>query len=152
MSRISELGKNYINLPDILDLYESQLSDITERLDIVGKRLETSSSKTSAWMHYYDQRKAELGTLIKFFKTEEDAIRGRLHKKYKENYTVALGERDISKYIDADAEYLHIHSLLIEVEDVYDQYNVAVKSLIALGYALKSITNARIASLENIEI
>lgn len=152
MNKIAELGDKNENLPKILNLYESQLSDIADRLEIRGRRLEISCSKNSAWLHFYDQRKVEIHSLVKHFKAEEARVRGVAHRKYRENYSVSLSERDINKYIDAEKDYLYIHSLLIEVEELYEQYGAAVNALTTMNYALSNITKIRVASLENVEI
>jgi len=152
MSRINELGEKYKNLPALLNQYSDELKESAERLNPRGKKLEYSLSKNSAWLHYYDQRCIELHTLVKYFKSEEDRIRGGLFKTYKERPSIALSERDINKYIDAEEAYLNIHALLIEVEEVYELYKSVVSTLQGHNYSLSSITKLRIASLENIEL
>jgi len=152
MSKIAELGQNYENLPNILEVYEENLSHAASQLDITGKKLEMANSENSAWLHYYDQRRVELRTLVKFFEAEEERIRGSLFKSYKENYSRALGEREINKYIDNEGKYIYIHSLLIEVEEVYEQYQSTVNAFISRNYALSNITKLRVAQLEYVEI
>ena len=120
MSVISELGKGYKNLPTILMEYEEPLINAKEQLKIRGKKLEVSISENSSWLHYYDERRIELHSLVKFFKAEEDRIRGGLFKSYKEKYSRALTQHEISKYIDHEEAYGNIHALLIEVEEIYE--------------------------------
>jgi len=152
MSKINDLGEKYQNLPEILAVYDKDLEDAEVRLKIKGKKLEVSNSENSAWLHYYDQRRAELKSLVKFFQMEEDRIRGTLYKSYKENYSRALGERDILKYIDSENDYLKIHSILIEVEEMYELYQAVVNAFTTRNYALSNITKLRVAQLEYIEI
>ena len=152
MSVISELGKGYKNLPTILMEYEEPLINAKEQLKIRGKKLEVSISENSSWLHYYDERRIELHSLVKFFKAEEDRIRGGLFKSYKEKYSRALTQHEISKYIDHEEAYGNIHALLIEVEEIYERYQGVVASFTARNYDLSNITKLRVASLENIEI
>lgn len=152
MSRIADLGKDYINLPTLLETYENDLTNAKHQLEIKGKKLEIANSENSAWLHYYDQRKVELHTLVKFFKTEEERVRGKIFKSYKENMSRALGEREINRYIDHEDAYLFVHSLLIEVEEVYELYQSTVNAFISRNYALSNITKIRVASLEYVEI
>jgi len=152
MSKISELGKDYKNLPKILEVYDQKLNDASDHIKIAGKTLEASNKENSAWLYYYDQRRVELHALVKFFRGEETRVRGNLYKSYKENYKVALGERDIIRYIDSEPEYLKIHNLLIEVEEIYEMYKAVVEAFISRNYSLSAITKARIASLENVDI
>lgn len=152
MSKISELGEKYCNLPTMLEAYDNELAKAEEDLRITGKKLEISNSENSALIHFYDQRKVELHTLVKFFKTEEDRVKGQLYKSYKENHSRSLGEREIAKYIDNEDKYIEAHSLLIEVEEMYEMYQSVVNALTTRNYALSNITKIRVASLENIEI
>lgn len=152
MSKIADLGKDYKNLPELLAAYQDDLEEADKRLDIKGKKLEISISENSAWMHYYDQRKAEINTLVKYFKSEEDRVRSVLFRSYKENYSRALGEREINKYLDSEEAYIFVHSLLLEVEEVYELYQATVKAFVDRNYLLTNITKLRVASLENIEI
>lgn len=152
MSKVLELGEGFKNLPKMLEVYDRDLDQAEEKLRITGKKLEVSNSENSAWLYYYDQRRVELHSLVKFFKTEESKVRGILYKSYKENYKVALGERDIIRYIDSEQEYLKIHNLLIEVEEMYEMYKAVVDAFISRNYSLSAITKARIASLENADI
>lgn len=152
MSKISELGKKYCNLPKILEVYDKELASANDDLRITGKKLEVSNSENSALIHFYDQRRVELHTLVKFFKSEEDRVKGQLYRSYKENHSRSLGEREISKYIDNEDAYIEAHSFLIEVEEMYEMYQGVVNALTTRNYALSNITKIRVASLENIEI
>jgi len=152
MSKISELGKNFENLPDLLYTYDKVLTEADKDLAISGKLLEVSNSENSALLHYYDQRKVELHTLVKFFKAEEDRVKGQLYKSYNENHSRALSQREIDRYIDNEEAYIYIHSLLIEVEERYELFQSVVASLTSRNYALSNITKLRVASLENVEI
>lgn len=152
MSKISDLGKDYKNLPDVLEVYTNDLAEAEEKLKITGKKLEIANSENSAWLHYYDQRRVELHTLVKFFKSEEDRVKGTLFKSYKENYSRALGEREINKYIDNEETYIYVHSLLLEVEEIFELYQSVVTAFTSRNYALSNITKIRVASLENVEI
>ena len=152
MSKIAELGKDYKNLPALLEAYETDLSKARHQLEIKGKKLEIANSENSAWLHYYDQRKVELHTIVKFFQAEEERVRGSLFKSYKENYSRALGEREINKYIDNEDKFIYVHSLLLEVEEVYELYQSTVNAFISRNYALSNITKIRVAQLEYVEI
>jgi len=152
MSKITELGEKYINLSKILDVYQQELEQAEEQLKISGKRLEIANSENSAWLHYYDQRKVELHTLVKFLKSEEDKVKSTLFRSYKENYSRALGEREINRYIDGEDLYIFTHSVLIEIEEMFEMYQCVVNAFTTRNYTLSNITKIRVASLENVEI
>ena len=136
----------------MLLIYEQQLVDAVAKLEIKGKLLEVANSENSAWMHYYDQRRIELGSLVKHFILEEGKTRSILYKSYKENYNIVLSTNEINKYIDGEEDYLFIHSLLIEVEELYESYKSVVAAYTSRNYTLSNITKIRVASLEHTEI
>ncbi len=152
MTRIAELGKNYENLPDMLAIYVSGLADAKEKIKITGKKLEISNSENSAWLHYYDARRVELYTLVKFFEVQVESVKSKLYKSYKEGHSLSLGEREINKYINSEEAYLNIYGILLEVEEVHDLYKVVVAAFTSRNYTLSNITKIRVASLENVDI
>lgn len=152
MSLVDELGDDYCNLSNILQKFKTELLDAKEKIDPTGKLLEQSLSKNSAWLHYYDSRRNKLVTLVKFFLMECNRVRGELYRKYKENYSRELGERDINKYIDADPAWLEKYQILMEVEEIEGEYKVIVECLKAQNYTLGHMTKLRIANLEFSEI
>lgn len=152
MSLITLLGENYSNLPNVLKPFYDDLENVKDILRLDGKLLTKANSENSAWLFYYDQKKVELHTLVKFFKMEEDRIRSSLFKKYKENYSLSLTDREINRYIDGEEKFLSINKLKLEVEELYETYQAIVNALTSRNYALTNITKLRIASLENEEI
>lgn len=151
MSRIAELGSDYTELLTILAQYDNELTSAKDKLTATG-RLDVLIGKTSGYLHYYDQRKTELHTLVKFFQSEEARIRSCLFRSYKENFSRALNANEINKYIDGESTYINIHGLLLEVEEMYELYKVAVDSFMNRHYALSNITKLRVAQLEFTEI
>jgi len=149
---IRSLGKGYINLPDILTQFENELKEADTRLDNKGKMLETCLSENSAFMHYYDQRKNMLHTLVKYFEMEIDRIRSELYVSYTENYSKSLSHQQVMKYIDHEPAYLTVKEISLEVEEIYEQYVSAVDNFKTRGFALQHITKLRVAQLEFTEI
>lgn len=152
MSLIPDLGPKYKNLPRILQEFEDELQQANAQLEKHGKLLEMCLSENSAHMHYYDERRNRLRTLVKYFKMEVERVRSELYKSYTENYSRALSPQQVSKYIDHEPAYLEIYQILLEVEEVYDQYTSVVENFKSRGFELQYITKLRIASLEFTEI
>lgn len=152
MSIILKLGEKYSKLPDLLSQYEDDLEDVTDILEIKGKRLEAANVENSPWQHYYDQRKIELYTLMKYFEMEEVRVRGKLFRSYKEGHSRDLNEREIAKYIDAEEAYLTVHQLYLEVQELYKKYDAVVNAFTARGYSLNNITKIRCNALEDVEL
>lgn len=149
---ISALGEKYENLPDILERFEQELERVKEILDIKGKPLNDVLRSNAAEMHYYDELRKRMRKLVKYFKMEEEKVRSNLYRSYTENYTRNLSPQQVAKYLDNEPEYIKIHSLLIEVEEVYDLYDSAVEALKSNNFLLRDITKLRVADLEFVEI
>lgn len=147
-----ELGENYKNLDKVLEPYLSALDDLDINLAIKGKLLEHSNREQASWLSYYDQRRIELSTLVRFFEQEVKRIRGILFKQFVESYPRDLSDRQIDKYIDSEQAYLDINEKYLAIKEVYDQFTGAVDAFIQRGYALRNITNIRVNNLEDVII
>lgn len=149
---VPELGVGYIKLPDILDQFAADLIPAKKQLDNDGRLLETCLSKNSALMHYYDERRIRLHSLVKFFRLEVDRVRGEKYIQYNENYSRSITIQMMNKYIDAEEDYLNVYKILIEVEEVYENYVSVVDGFKQRHYELTNMTKLRIANLEFAEI
>jgi hypothetical protein len=151
MSRISDLGKDYSGLPDILAQLEDELVDVDKKLENKGL-LETCISENVANMHYYDERRIRLRTLVNYFKMEVDRVRSELYVSYTENYSRKLSPQQVTKYIDREPKYLEVYQLLLEIEELYGRYERVVEDFKSRAFALQYITKLRIANLEFTEL
>jgi len=152
VSLVPRLGANYEALPGILDQFAEELKPAKKQLDNDGKLLETCLSKNSAQMHYYDERRARLHTLVKFFKIEKDRVRSDLYRKYNENYSRQLTVQLLSKYVDGEDDYIFVLKLALEVEELYEEYVITVDAFKQRHYELSNMAKLRIANLEFSEI
>jgi len=152
VSLVPNLGKNYEALPEILAQFAEELKPAKAQLDNEGKLLETCLSKNSAQMHYYDERRTRLHTLVKFFKIEKDRVRSDLYRKYNENYSRQLTVQLLSKYVDGEDDYIFILRLALEVEELYEEYVITVDAFKQRHYELSNMAKLRIANLEFSEI
>lgn len=150
MSRIPDLGENLCNLPDIVAQYEKELQSAYDVVKIEGKTIETANRENPSWQLYYDQRKIELYALVKYIDSLVQKTRGNLFKKYKENYSRELTEREINRYIDNEQAYLQKYELYLEIKELYEKYESVVNAFLSRGYALNNITKIRVASLEDV--
>jgi len=152
LSLIERLGKDYKNLPDILAEYEKGLEETKPRIEIKGKNLEAANSEHAAWQLYYESRRADLRTLVKYFEARTASARGKLFKKFTETYNRELSDRQKEKYIDNEEQYLSQYEIYLEIKDVYEQYEAVCNAFQSRGYALNNITKIRVASLEDVII
>lgn len=149
---VPHLGKGYAELPKILEQFENDLKPAKEQLDNEGKLLESCLSKNSAQMHYYDERRIRLHSLVKFFRGEVDRVRGECYRRYNENYSRALQFNLMTKYIDSEPDVATANNILIEIEEIYEEYISVVDAFKQRHYELTNMTKLRIANLEFSEI
>lgn len=149
MSLIERLGQDFCNLPSILEEYENALENVENVLQVKGKTLEVANREQSSWVLYFETRRAELHTLVKYFEGKTAATRSRLFKHYTENYNRELNDNQKNKYIDNEDQYLMQYEIYLEVKDIHDRYEAICTALIQRGYSLNNITKIRIASIEN---
>lgn len=151
-SQIGEISVDVTKLPELLEKYENMLSDAEEHLKIEGKNLEKANIEQAAWQSYYDERKVELNTLLKFFEARVDSTRGRLFQKYTETYSHDLSDRAKDKYIDHEDAYLTNYELYLEVKEMHDKYAAVVEAFKSRGFALRNIVQLRVAALEDVNL
>lgn len=151
MSIRKQLGDNYKNLGKILAPYITDLNNKDENIILKGKNLEFANKEQVAWISYYDERRIELETFVKFFNAELLNVRATLFKAM-EQYPRELSDRMKDKYIDGNDEYLKVYELYLSVKELYNHYVSIVETFKARGFALRNITEIRINSLEDVTI
>lgn len=152
MSRIPDLGDHNANLPNLLAEYDKGIEEAAKIILIKGKKLEAANVENAAWQHYYDQRRIELHTLVKYFEAEVGRVRSKLFRNYKENHSRDLSEREIGRYIDGEKSFLDMNEIYLEVKELHDQYQNIVNSFTSRGYSLNNITKIRVSSLEDVQL
>jgi hypothetical protein len=158
MSKIQDLGnlkstdlkERFKNLPDLLAAYDGDLKNAEQDLAIKGKSLENANKENPSLHAYYDQRRLELKTLVDFMDNQVSRTRGRLFKAFTENNNRELSDRAKNEYINGEQAYLDIYEIYLEIKDLQQQYESVVEAFKLRGYALKNITEIRIAQMENV--
>lgn len=160
MSQINELGDQsssdvklrYKNLAKILGSYINEIGNIEQKIQIKGKTLEQANKENPSEYYYYDKRRVELSTLVKYFEREIDRVRGKLFRGFTENNPRDISDRAKDKYIDCEQAYLDVHEYFLEVKEIYEEYVAICEAFKTRGYSLNNITKIRVASLENAEL
>lgn len=151
MSRIGDIGTaetKYSKLPALLIEYDEYLDLVEERIAIKGKGLEHANVENAAWQVFYDQKRVELRTVLHFMTLEVERVRGKLYRSLKEGQNFSLGEREINQYINNEDAYLRMKQMQLEVEELYEKYKTVIAAFTTRGYALKNVTELRIAQME----
>ena len=133
----------------MLDEYEGYLSEAKEHLRFKGKTIKQANMENPVWQSYYDQKRIEVKSLVKHFENEVKRVEGKLFRNFKEKHSRELGEREITKYIANEEAYIRMKSYLIEVEELYGQFESMVDAFRGRGYSLNNITKAIVAQVED---
>ena len=152
MSIIADLGPNMENLPDLLSQFEEDLADYALNLAIKGKMLETTLKEQATWSAYYGERAVELGIISKYLDAQVKKVRAELVVRYNENYNPSLSERLMNSYIDREDAYLSINEIGLEVSELLDKYKMILEAFKNRGYALRNITEGRIADIHQVTL
>jgi len=139
-------------IPDLLHIYEEELKGYEANLKVKGKTIGEANKENASWMAYYDERRIEINSVIKFLEVEIARIRGKLYKSFTEGYPVDLGERAKERYIDNEPAFLKRKKVLLEVEELYSKYQGIVKAFEQRGYDLRNLTQLKVAAIDNVEI
>lgn len=131
-------------LIDTLQRYEAHLENADKDIAMKGKLLGDAQREQASLAYFYGVRKAELGALVKRIDTKVSAIRGRLHRWYKENDSLNSSERQIDKYVDQHEEFLTAMEVYLYADEVYKKYIEVDESFIKRGFAIRDFTEARI--------
>lgn len=155
MSRIPDLGdaKNqFSKLPALLKEYEDVLKGAPADIKIEGKRLEVSNREQASLHSFYDERRVELKIVVEYLEAHVAKVRGNLFNSFKINHSIDFTDRGINELINRDETYLQAYELLLEVKEVYEKYVSVVDAFQARGFALRNITQIRVAALEDVII
>ena len=152
MSIIARLGKNYVNLFDIIEQYEDELAKYPDNLTIKGKTLEFALKEQATWCAYYGERKTELKTLVNHFDIQINKVKGTLYAQYNENYNPRLVHTAINSYVDKEEAVINLREMQAEVKELLDKYDNVLDAFNRRGFALRDITAIRIASMNEVSL
>lgn len=136
-------------LPDVLDYFEGELDGVEDVLAVKGKLLDHALKEQASCHYKYERLRVELKKVVKFMETLVDSTRGKLARKYVENYSRTLNERTMNAYIDNEDEFCQIKNTQLEVEELYEKYVAVSEAFTKRGFALRDITALRIHQMEN---
>lgn len=149
MSRIPDIGKNFERLPAVLAEYDEHIEEAHGILAVKGKSIESALKEQTSWVLFYDERRRELNTLVKYIAARVASTRGDLTRQYTENYSRDLAERVKERYIDNEDDYLKMYEIQLEVQEMLEKYEAIVDAFRVRGFALRDITTLRVHSIQD---
>ena len=99
--------------------------------------LEMTTKATKLYTYYLDKYCSELD-IYKKLKVKVDFKYAELYKKFKENYNVELGVKEIEIYIRGDADYCKIRNETDFQGIIVDYLENVLKELNVMGYKIKN--------------
>lgn len=149
MSLIVELGNELENLPAIVKRYKESMVNCEDKIALKGKRLEHANREQASFLFFYDQRRAELKTILDFIDARVKRVRGDIFRRYTEKSNFDLSDRAKEQYINRDAEYLDTYELYLMIKEIFDKYCAIVDAFKARAYALNNITKIKTSNIED---
>jgi len=143
------MGKELQHLPAIIEQYEEDLAEAEQNLSIKGKTLQAANLEQASWMSFYDQKRVELSTLLKYMEREVERVRGKLWQQYTEKMSRDLNTRDKENYINNEPAYLTKQEQYLMVSEIHGKFASIVEAYKARGYALNNIVKLRTSAIEN---
>lgn len=148
MSVILDVKPDLSNIVTILDRYERALEGYEEQLALKGKQIGAANSENPSLLAYYDERRAELKSILQLVEMQVDRVKGELWRNFTEVHSRDLGPKDKEMYIKKEPDYLKMYQIFLCVQELYAKYVVVVDGFINRGFSLRNITNLRVAQVE----
>ncbi len=148
MSKFREAKSDPKVLVEYLEECEEAYDRGKGKLFVQGK-LEEEAAQHAGWIGRYDEMRAELEALKKYYEGKSRAKRGELYRKYLENYARSLQKQDIEQFINADADWQKTDEVLQEISLVHDKMESLVKALQAKGWNIGHVVKLRVQGLED---
>lgn len=130
-------------LPDVLNKHRMIQKEARDKLKINDKSpggIVTENMYQASYLGYYDELKLHIKKILKYLTIKEEAEFGKYWRMYTENYSRELNYRDKEHYIKNEQKYMNLKELVLEVSEIYEQYDSIVNAFISKGYALNNIT------------
>jgi hypothetical protein len=135
-------------LPTELARYQEDIAAAEERLTMKGKTGTEAIQEQPGWLAYYGTRKAEAGKLLKYLDARVMSCRSTLIRNY-ENYSRALSDNMVNKYIDNEPEYLSYLELYLEVKELHESLGEIHAAFVQRGFSLRDWTQLKIVQMQN---
>ncbi len=130
----------------------SRMEDWKTDLELNGVNLRVALIKQPSILAYYDQIAVELYACVKHLQAMEKEVRGLVYKKLKEKATRDYTDTAIQRLIDCDSEYMKVHTLLIDVEEIYENCKAIVGAIQQRAYTLNNLVRVYEKELQDITI
>lgn len=130
-------------LPGILDKHREIIKDSKDHIKVKDKtpgNIVSENMYQASYLSYYDELRIHIKKILKYLTIKEESEYGKYWRMYTENFSRELNSKDKEHYIKNEKGYNAIRELVLEVSEIYEQYDSIVNALNSKGYALNNIT------------
>lgn len=117
-------------------------------VNMKGKSLELANRENSSLQHYYECRRIELNSILKWLDVIIDKHRAKVFQYLTEKNPRDLSDRAKEKYIDTNEGYMDLCELRIATLEVHDMYQSVVDAFRSRGFQLRNITELRVNQIQ----
>lgn len=146
------LSADFSNLDQVLEQFRIDVDKVAERITIKGKTMREALAEQVEWPVYYERRRNEVKTFVKTLTLHKERVHSELFQRSRENYNFELSDRARDRYIMGNADYIVMAELVIEAEELLDQYNSIVEAFKLRGFSLRDHTTLLVNSLQDFTI
>jgi spore coat polysaccharide biosynthesis protein SpsF (cytidylyltransferase family) len=148
LSKFQEAKNDPAVLVAFLEECEEAYTRGRGKLFVEGNLVE-QAAKHSGWLGRYDELRAELEALKKFYEGRGKRKRAELYRKFLEDYPRALQPRDIEQFINSNEDWQKIDDVYQEISLIHDKMKSLVEQMQAKGWQISHITKLITSGLED---
>lgn len=133
----------------IMDEFQGYIDDAPDILRLQDKTIEKANVEQAYHQHFYEEKKAEAHTLLKYVEQKADERKSQLWRSYTENFDLDLSYKDKEQYIKSEEKYLEANEVFLIVQELYKKFEGISEAFKSRGFALRNVTNLRVNNLDN---
>jgi hypothetical protein len=132
----------------MLEEYQKIYEQAEEDLKISGKTIQDACRDFPSLKLFYYDKWAELKHQLDDVEIEIKKLQAVYTKKYTQNYSISLGERQVVKYIEMEEGLVMSQKRKAEILEMVRKFEGVKDAFTSLGFQLNNITKLRVASIE----
>jgi len=150
LNLIDRIKNDFSILPDLIESYEKEYDEAVDIIKINEGEINEANRRHAGHQLYYDQKKVELHSLVKFMDMKVNVVKSSLYVSYTQTHDRDLTETGKKTYIEGESAYLDMYQLSLEVKELHEKYQALGNAFQSRGYAINNLTKLAIASIEDI--
>lgn len=151
-SPVQQLSENINVLPELVEKLEKDIEQAEQYLLFKGKTMRSIQDEQVQWHIYYEQRKNEAKSMIRWLNRKLATKQTELFKQSVEHYQFDLSDRARERIVATDPACLDIEELIMEVELILDKLQSICDAFKTRGFIMRDKTSLLTTGLHDIVI